>query len=412
MTTQKLTTQKKRFSRYDRVYDSNGFTFVDGPTILADYIIINNVALGDRVPNWRGLISSGQCATTDLAGATNEIESEAMSITSRRIYKVPAGYSIYGTTTGLALWLGTNGGTTSFPIAEAENRSLINLYSRLQSVETRFKGLVFSGELRESLGLIRHPARAFRNGIRDYLDHVRKHGSVLPKHKRKSFVRDSWLEYSFGWKPLISDLDSAIDAFYSRGPVRPIFEMVRGRGLFEIVESITRQSVAAGLTTIDYNVVDKVVAECRHYGIYRSDGAGVTNLHHAGFRPSEFVPTLWELIPYSFLVDYFSNIGKILESWSYRFNGLSWCSKGIMTERVREGMNFSIRSIPDSANESTTSSGSCGSYRSSRKNVNRYPNVPLDLPSLEFKVPGNWSQWINIASLSKNLTSARNGLNH
>lgn len=363
-----------------------------------------------RLPNYRQLISQGECATTLL-----HVEEEHCSFSSTDVSVVKE------TSSGTerlryylrGQWLNEGKPPPGLPeySVDVENRALSNFYSNLAAIESRFKGLVFTGELRESLTMIRHPARALRRAVSEYLSDVKRRGPRLPRRRRPSFVRETWLEWSFGVKPLISDIDGAIKAFYASQAVHPIFEMARG--LAEWHEDSNRTQISYGPA---YNsrikgyrvVTDEVIVKL--YGTYKSSGSGVTNLHKYGFSPWEFVPTIWELIPYSFLADYFTNIGKILESWSYRNLGPRFMSKTYVLERRKELQGLTLVPSPDEDGYKITTTGYPGSFSSYRRLIHREPNVGLPIPSLTVKVPGNWTQWCNIAALTKQLDGTRRAL--
>jgi hypothetical protein len=121
---------------------------------------------------------------------------------------------------------------------------------------------------------------------------------------------------------------------------------------------------------------------------------------------------LWELIPYSFLVDYFTNIGDILTSWSYRFIGLDWASQTVRRVGSRETANQRLTFDPSFVNSHNRGAYtiSPGSTLFRKTSFVRTPSVTLGVPSLELQVPGRWSQWVNILALGLGLDSARKAL--
>lgn len=363
--------------------------------------------------DWKSLVRNGECATTPLSGTETVIQNEPAHFYIKYV-RTPLSPSLpdvfederYGEIFSIAPF----SGTSSLSVTGAKNQALTRFYSNLNAVETRFKGLIFTGELRESLNAIRHPARALRRGISDYLNQIRRFGRVR-RISRQSMVRATWLEYSFGWSPLINDIDSAITAFYTSDLVRPIFEMVRGRGMLESESPFLSASTSPVTNvTVSWTIVQRMRTIVSLYGVYRHRGEGTNNLHHYGFRPSEFVPTLWELIPYSFVVDYFTNIGKILESWSYRFIDPPWVSQTVVTELERAYTNFRPVVSPIDGHRIVETKLSPGSALTKNKTVTRTPSIPLSIPSLELKVPGDWHQWINLAALSTSLERSRREL--
>lgn len=375
--------------------------------------VTNSVSKAGPLPNWRSLISTGQNATTSMSGSETVVALEPGSCYWERRHRFspyPTGYrkySAYGQLTGI----GVPAMVLDRSESTADNRALSKYYSNLAAVETKFKGLVFAGELKESLAMIRHPAAALRRGISNYLSTAKRRGRKAKKTRRESVVRATWLEYSFGWRPLINDIDSAITAFYSSDSVRPIFEMVKGSGRDKGVVNDTSYQLSNGPLIWSLRKLTTEEVFVQYYGIYQSRGSGVPNLHTYGFRPAEFVPTLWELIPYSFLVDYFSNIGEIVSSWSYRTIGTNWTARLIR----REGVIKSYQSNVDHFNTQDGTynyeqRGSVGSQTNTYKSFVRTPSVTPGLPSLELQVPGKWTQWANLSALSAAHQSASRAL--
>jgi hypothetical protein len=214
---------------------------------------------------------------------------------------------------------------------------------------------------------------------------------------------------------LINDIDTAIHQFYANDRIRSIFEMVSGFGVAQtrvLTPSAVSFDVGSGHRVLGDQLAEEEVY-VRYYGIYRSDGRGSPNTHSYGFSPWEFVPTVWELIPYSFLVDYFTNIGGILSSWSYRFLVNGWTARTI--RRTFKHSNVNLRYYwnesafpPDQYDHDK--SGDPGSASYEVVSFTRNPNAVLEVPSFELQIPGRWTQWVNIVALTGSRDSARRAL--
>lgn len=386
--------------------DMNGFdvTEVQG----FDINLVDSVSYGNNIPNWRRVIATGGNATTNLLGIRYRIEQMPSSIECTLTFPPPWLLTKARISGNLHLKVSAPLNTDGPSFETANNIALTSFYKHLAAVEGKFKGLTFAGELRESLNMIRHPAKALRNGIGDYLKFL-KRGSRLPRRSRASFVRRTWLEYSYGWRPLISDIDSAIDSFYKSKHVRPLFDMVHGTGSSEF-ESRSLQS--EDFNYVAHHMIYELKYRAQHVvkirGVTSSYGNGAVNSHSYGFNPVEFIPTVWELIPYSFLVDYFTNIGNIIQSWSYRWIGTNWSSRTIWQSSSNEASGGTV--YADSSPFNPTHSGNVGSTKVTRTEVSRSRDYILELPSFQIQVPGMDAKWVNILALSANLGSARKSL--
>ncbi len=370
-----------------------------------DYTLIDYVTKAGPLAYYRQLIANGDNATTSMSG-----ESWTLSLVPGKIrcgiqhrnYPYPIGHREVNIE-GNFMFLGVPSFPLVKPEGSADNQALTRYYSNVNSVATKFKGLVFTGELRESLNMIKSPAKGLRDGMTDYLNSARRRvkRGLTPKQITKA-IAETWLEYAFGWKPLINDIDSAITAFYQSDAVHPIFEMVKGSGRDEsaVVSDTVQVNLGFWYVLYERMIRDEVYVQYR--GIYQSSGDGVPDSHTYGFRPAEFVPTLWELIPYSFLADYFTNIGEIVSSWSYRFIGTKWTSKTIRRQASEETIGMRTIQTPplDPMLYETFCDGSPGYQYIQRKSFARVPSVEPGLPSFEVQVPGRWDQWVNMTALA------------
>jgi len=129
------------------------------------------------------------------------------------------------------------------------------------------------------------------------------------RRKAKS-VGSLWLEYWFGWSPLISDIGGAVDVLQDRD--------LRLRNKF----------TSTGYADYTSTVVDgfsdggwhkRVVTRTQSSGVRLSCVCVVQSPNSLKANQLGFVnpaTVAWELIPFSFLVDWFLPVGRFLDSYT------------------------------------------------------------------------------------------------
>jgi hypothetical protein len=228
----------------------------------------------------------------------------------------------------------------------------------------------------------------------------------------KNAVSGSWLELQFGIKPAINDIkdiaSEAIDQIYGRD------DKVRLRA--KSTDNVTVNNAYAYLVPWSYGAkleqfkttyskagVQYVV------GMKRSLNAPTAGLQKVasgfGFQFQNFVPTIYELIPYSFLIDYVSNVGNIIEAACTDTSSVSWVvrtQRTTTTVDFREeagGFRFAPSSDPDFWTK--TQGGKLSSLRTIRHQttVRTIPDS-LGIPPLVTSLPGSDSgKWLNVVAL-------------
>lgn len=265
------------------------------------------------------------------------------------------------------------------------------------------QGLVSAGEFGENLRLIHGSSKSLARGIDNYLKGIGPFGRKVNAAKRLKILADRWLEYSFGWKPLINELDSAAHAVSNIVNYRMPTEQILAQGsTTENISSIkVQRSSGSGC---------RWECDSRTYWEFGFKLYGVVFLQHGtspssiqtnlGVTMSDFVPALWELIPYSFLVDYFTNVGSILSAWSFNTSNLAWHAQGSAV-RLNCVSTVSFRDpLPGNVRLPTSVPGS--PLHVARTYLTRLPgSLAGFVPSLGFKIPGIGStKWLNIAALA------------
>jgi len=243
---------------------------------------------------------------------------------------------------------------------------------------------------------------ALRREIGMYLGTVYKNAPKLKKmrkYRREQWVSNTWLEYAYGWGPLISDLDDARKYLDKRQSI--LYQEIKTAKFvagMQFLREDSPTSVTIGPATIfkSRRSVDEYMIIFRGGVASRATGQDLINHSALGLSYRHFVPTLWELLPWSFVIDYFSNIGDVLSAWSSQRLSLAW---GCQTTRRKRTADYIDQR---GANNLTKVEGSIfipGDIKSVVSSFTRVPISTPPLPSVAFEIPGFGIQWINMAAL-------------
>lgn len=161
--------------------------------------------------------------------------------------------------------------------------------------------------------------------------------STVPKgaSTKKSFA-NNWLEFSFGWSPLIQDIYASVDVLQSR---QPKFR-ISGKGLdhgsynyfyryeFPGVPEWTVENRTSGEWLI--TVRQGCTLGVSNPNLYLANQLGLVNPLTIG----------WELVPFSFVVDWFIPVGQFL-SQGTDFLGLTVSRPWRMHHALVSGYDYS-----------------------------------------------------------------------
>lgn len=114
-----------------------------------------------------------------------------------------------------------------------------------------------------------------------------------------------WLEYHFGWEPLVKDIYEAVKVLSSNPPAQAVVGFGKYHELFG--SSGSPQPYVAW-TYSDYIAKARIQADVyvSNPNLALANQLGIVN-------PATVA---WELVPFSFLVDWFIPVGKLLDSWT------------------------------------------------------------------------------------------------
>jgi len=381
-----------------------------GPIQNERIYVTENYTQGERQKYWYKKVARGSNATTNFVGGKQKISSsnglhvyEFETTPTNHLYREYSGDILY--TIGLPAL------PASSTIDQAENIAREKFYSEYRRQVTSFQGLTVMGELRESIRMFKSPARALRERIRRYHDnHIARAMRLSRKSIRSanSYLRGTWLEASFGWAPLISNISDAANAVEDQKYRlnRELIQIKTEGSVKEEVYNPNAVNSGSGGIGFIYGTRTEYKTFVTYRGAIRLGEQSPYNSKYAtwGFDPSQIIPTVWELIPYSFLIDYFTNVGKFIDAASLRRPELAW---GARTEgRIGIVQSVDFRSnntyYPDNPLFKIYAEANSPSvYRGENKTIARSPIGTVSMPDLRFRLPRTTTQWLNIAALNR-----------
>jgi len=369
-----------------------------------DYLI------GSKNPRWRNQIKEGLCATTSLTGERTVLNLDSFS--SACFYTFPDGSPVGSTHVAEVYHTDTPRPAFGFDpppassLVKADNAAKLKFAKALEKHRTTVQGAVILGEGMQTIRQIMNPAKALREGVGNYLK--RRKASArqirnLPVHRKRDILANSWLEAVFGWRPLLSDLDEAAKAaaYHFNNYERPKWKHLRASGVDEGVHSrhsLISSDAGAGVHHEDVYSYKTTVTYIGQVGA-ENHIVGIDNLARIGMNPASLLPAIWEVIPWSFMIDYFTNIGDIVSAAAVGRSGLRWSQRTVRSESI-----WTSHGTKPYTPDPGTFVGSPRSYRLHRSrgvqsSVDRSAYEGYFIPNLSFSIPGMGTKWLNMAAL-------------
>lgn len=289
----------------------------------------------------------------------------------------------------------------SVPTGDSLSQALGDFNRRAADLLRPVMGAVSAGELNKTLRMIMNPAQALRKGIEDYYKALKKVPRKASPSVRKRALVDTYLEHTFGWMPLWHDMQGGLDAlrrFQTKRGVETV--AIVGYGQKEFTGFTNPGSVTYGILQIDFMDMTKGKASTKVFGAVRtkSYGADSSIADNLGFYPDNWLPSAWELLPYSFIIDYFTNIGNIIDAWSLVNGRVPWACYVTRVEKAtsRIGQQVNTKVLGTTVKKSGISPSI---HVLITRTVGRTP-LYSTIPSLDFRLPGFGTKpMLNIASL-------------
>lgn len=209
------------------------------------------------------------------------------------------------------------GFTPTWSIPAIPDNQIINLVNRLAAKVRghQFNAAVNIGEASETVRMVTRTARTLgasfsmlkKGNARAALRYLGVDANRTRIQAVKQDLRygagNAWLGLVYGWAPLVSEVGNAAEALASQ--LRPRVVRFRDRTAVSGTVSSSAPTLisASGKARRSLNVIWKI-----------QEDEQFTTLEEFGFMDPELVA--WELMPYSFVVDWFVPIGSFLQARS------------------------------------------------------------------------------------------------
>lgn len=389
--------------------------------VLPSTLVLGSSRSGSSLPNWKALVASNLDATTAFTASRSRMSPGFGSATQRVTqwqptvyvidYKFPNNHGVVG---------------TNLPKDDSDQLARIKFYKKLRRELYDAGALPFLGEFNKTMNMIRNPARALSELADSHLRDLRnaletgkgRPTGGGPKRRRTPLGKKdlhelgkSWLEFSFGAAPLIGDIQDGAKALASlHGQTRSKRITARaetaGQQTFEVERFIAGSGIFRGLyytaTVNDLDVSQTIYraglkAECEVNGPV---DALIKLGSRLGLAPGQLVSAAYELTPWSFLADYMSTLGDVVNAYAVSTADLAWINKTSRVEttrRVSSEINYAKTNALFSGKAATVGSISDSVSKASSVTRNSVASVPV--PKLELRSNLSPMKLANIAGL-------------
>lgn len=219
-------------------------------------------------------------------------------------------------------------------------------------------------------------------------------------HKILRRISSEWLLLSFGLAPLVSDLEGVAKASYAnpkRFKTQKIFAASSRAASSTAVMPLVNSRQGTGLR-LGSTAVAKSIVTVKHRSIMRVGSANpVTTSLGMTFR--DLPASIWECIPYSWLADYFSNAGVVIDALSQFTGTNSKTQITTVTENVGTHSVEDYSFVPQGFRLISSSIVPSKTVQK-RRTIDRVVSPGIPTPGFEFSLPGRSGQQLNLLAFA------------
>lgn len=374
---------------------------------------------GELNPYWRSQIRNGANATTAASGRKYmgspgyfEIHQRAQGITpAGGVFQTITDDS-YGYFTPSNVGTDLNTQPSASVVTSVTNRCIRDFIQKVNEAQT--SGNLTGRSIKHfehDIHSISNPVAGLRSQIQRYLSRLMKVGTVHG-HSRNSLLTDiraAYLELQFGIKPFCEDITDIVkDLSRDRPDTIPVSASASQlyAGSASTINLWTNiGSIISGTVQATYGYKLTGLYQVRYKGAVRTganpDTGKVSWLQDNNLLPKDWIPTFYHILPYTWMVDYFTNLGDVIDSLAFRWSDLTWgCATTRNTVTCFATDITATSKLPGQLPPNhyvTDCWASGGSSVWSSTSFTRQILTPSSLvPTFEFRIPKSPTDYVNV----------------
>jgi len=344
----------------DEVWVTESGVLVDH-RVYQSSVNVGQTVSGQKLPGWKDKVRAGLDATTPLTAELRSVEPGLVSgVVNFVVSGTPYSATFRGPST-IGIF------DTSLPLNDDPDQlARIKLWRKLRGHYESMAGGPFLGELGKTLRDIRRPAKAVSDAVEGMLrsKQLRDLAAAqiragyrpdrwngrekLPRSLERKLKdishrsADLWLTNSFSLRPTLADLDGSMKALASLVETPRSITIVAvgkadGSSCYTVDRSIGGDGIDkpfCWLASVEDRVESAVYYRAHIIARATFDGPldkAISLTQQFGLTPGDILTTGYELMPWSFLLDYFNTMGDVVNAQALSTPGLTWMNKTTRT---------------------------------------------------------------------------------
>lgn len=198
-------------------------------------------------------------------------------------------------------------------IASAKSYVLTDAMAKMYSSE--FQGQVFAAEALKTLSMLRKP---FSSALKLTQKILRKQTSLISRGMSASKALSSaWLEYRYGFQPLMYDISDLTTSLAAQKRLPFVVLRCSSKTELKCSPKATPFSHSYNYYTVfegEYSVQSSCMIKAGYRFKLKDSSYGAFLESSLGLSLRDVPNTVWELIPFSFVVDWFANVGSWIKT--------------------------------------------------------------------------------------------------